>query len=205
MQTTVLKDQRKLDVLLGGAASDTALVIHHGTPSDAGLWSDWDEIARERGLRLIACSRPGYGGSTRRAHRSVLDAVDDLESVLDAHDIRAFVVAGWSGGGPHAIACAARFPDRARAVATLAGIAPWGAAGLDWLANMGPENHEEFGAALTGEASLRDWLEVHAASMRTDLPRTDRRRPPRARADTLGSADRYARRGERGSPSSRDA
>ena len=59
-------------------------------------------------------------------------------------------MAGWSGGGPRALACAAVLSDRCRAAATLAGLAPVDAAGLDWMAGMGPANVADFTAARQG-------------------------------------------------------
>jgi pimeloyl-ACP methyl ester carboxylesterase len=157
---------RVVDVLAGGAESGPALVMHHGTPSDATLWSGWDDIARARGLQLLSISRPGYATSTRRPGRSVADVADDVARVLKHFAVPWFVTAGWSGGGPHALACAARLPDRCRAVATLAGVGAYGVADLDFLAGMGPENHAEFGAALHGEAEVRAWLGENAETMR---------------------------------------
>src|SRR5262249_5242358 len=78
-----------------------------------------------------------------------------------------FVTAGWRGGGPHALACAAALPGRCLAAASIAGVAPYQADGLDWLAGMGPENVAEFGAALRGEAALTEFLEREAAGLRT--------------------------------------
>jgi pimeloyl-ACP methyl ester carboxylesterase len=159
-------DGRALDVLVGGADAGPALLAHHGTPSDASLWAGWDELAAARDLRLIAISRPGYGGSTRKPGRSVADVAADAGVVLDALTVPWFVTTGWSGGGPHALACAALLPERCRAVATLAGVGPYGVPNLDFLAGMGPENHEEFGAAVAGEAPLRAWLGANAEPMR---------------------------------------
>ncbi len=68
------------------------------------------------------------------------------------------LVAGWSGGGPHALACAARL-DAAAAVLVIAGVAPYRAGGLEWLDGMGEENLTEFGAAAAGEQVLRPYLE----------------------------------------------
>jgi pimeloyl-ACP methyl ester carboxylesterase len=154
---------RSLDVLVGGASDGPALILHHGTPSDATTWGDWDEAARARGLRLFALSRPGYATSARRPGRTVADVADDVAVVLERYDVPWFVTAGWSGGGPHALATAALLGERCRAAATLAGVGPYGVPGLDFLAGMGPENHAEFGAALRGETALRAWLAEHAA------------------------------------------
>jgi pimeloyl-ACP methyl ester carboxylesterase len=69
------------------------------------------------------------------------------------------LISGWSGGGPHALACGALLPDRVRGVLTIAGVAPYDAEGLDFLAGMGGDNIEEFGEALKGEEPLRAWLD----------------------------------------------
>ena len=157
---------RALDVLVAGAQTGPALVLHHGTPSDATLWDGWDDIARARGLRLVAISRPGYATSTRRSGRRIADVVDDVETALQHFESPWFVTAGWSGGGPHALACAARLPS-CRAAATLGGVGAYGVADLDFLNGMGPENHAEFGAALQGERVLREWLAENAEAMRS--------------------------------------
>ena len=79
------RDGRALDVLVAGDAnSSSALVCHHGTPSDATLWSDWHEDALANNLRLVAISRPGYGLSDRQGGRSVASVTEDVEDVLDA-------------------------------------------------------------------------------------------------------------------------
>jgi pimeloyl-ACP methyl ester carboxylesterase len=165
-ETLPAADGRPLDVMLGGADTGPALLLHHGTPSDASLFSGWDEIARARELRLIAVSRPGYAGSARHPKRRVADVVDDVWAVIGKLRIPWFVTAGWSGGGPHALACAAGMNDRCRAAATLAGLGAYEMDDLDFLEGMGPENIDEFGAALSSEEELREWLERNATSLR---------------------------------------
>jgi pimeloyl-ACP methyl ester carboxylesterase len=108
----------------------------------------------------VTWSRAGYGASTRRRGRSVADEVDDALAVLDHVGADDCLVAGWSGGGPHALACGALQPERFRAVLCIAGVAPYEAEGLAFLEGMGEENHEEFGAALEGEETLRTYLEA---------------------------------------------
>ena len=98
------RDGRSLDVLLGGNPNaSVALVCHHGTPSDASIWTGWNEDALEHNLRLVAISRPGYAHSQRKKGRSVSCVVADVEDVLDELGIDCFLTVGWSGGGPHAL------------------------------------------------------------------------------------------------------
>jgi pimeloyl-ACP methyl ester carboxylesterase len=157
-QLLELPDGRRLDVFLGGAEGGFPLVMHHGTPSDATTFADWDEPCRQRGFRLVCASRPGYAASTRLPGRDVAQAAHDTAALLDLLGLDAFVTGGWSGGGPHALACAALLPDRCRGAATLAGVGPSGFDDLDFLSDMGPENVDEFGAAREGEDALRAWL-----------------------------------------------
>jgi pimeloyl-ACP methyl ester carboxylesterase len=153
---------RAADVLLGGLEDGLPLVIHNGTPGGLVAWSGTLETARARGMRVIMVARPGYEDSTPRPGRRVADIADDVAAVLDALGCDTFVTVGWSGGGPHALACSAMLGERCLAAATLAGVAPYPAAGLDWMAGMGPENVAEFGAALQGEAKLTAFLEQEA-------------------------------------------
>ena len=67
-----------------------------------------------------------------------------MRAIATALGIERLAVWGISGGGPHAIACAALLPDLVPAVAVLASIAPWGAQGLDYFVGMGSENVEDF-------------------------------------------------------------
>ena len=168
LQIFKARDGRDLDVLVAGdTASETALVCHHGTPSDATIWSDWHQDALENKLLLIAISRPGYGLSDRKTGRIASSVTEDVEDVLDTLNITDFVSVGWSGGGPHTLACGALLPHRCKAVSSLAGVGPFGEPDLDFLEGMGPENVEEFGIALQGEAPLRKWMEANAEPYRT--------------------------------------
>ena len=156
-RTFTLSDGRSLDVLLGGADDGFPLLMHHGSPADATAFLDWHDDCQSRGLRLISASRAGYATSTRRAGRNVAHAASDSEELLDLLGFGTFLTAGWSGGGPHALACAALLGDRCIAAATLAGVGPYGQADLDFTAGMGPENVDEFAAAVAGEGTLRAW------------------------------------------------
>ncbi len=155
-------DGRDLDVYVAGPADGEVLFFHSGTPSAPLVYKPMVEQMAARGLRYVAFGRPGYGSSTRRPGRSVADVVDDTQTVLDHLGAERAWIMGWSGGGPHALACAALMPERCRGVATIASVAPYPAEGLDYLAGMGEENVEEFTAALEGPEALlvfkeRNW------------------------------------------------
>jgi pimeloyl-ACP methyl ester carboxylesterase len=152
-------DGRVLAVTEGGDPGGTPVLVHHGTPGAGMFDPPWLDLAADQGIRLVTWDRAGYGGSTRRAGRDVAAAAEDAATVADALDIEQFLTWGLSGGGPHALACGALLPDRVPAVAVLSGVAPYGLPGLDWLAGMGQDNVEEFGAALAGEPELRRYLD----------------------------------------------
>lgn len=165
-QPFTLPDGRTVDVFLGGDPQGVPLVMHHGTPSGSTTFADRHDACRERGLRLICVSRPGYATSSRQPGRDVAHAASDTSAVLDLLGQNTFFSAGWSGGGPHALACAALLPGRCLGVATLASVGPYGMRDLAFLAGMGPENVAEFGAALAGEDALRAWKHAHGEPFR---------------------------------------
>ena len=179
-----LSDGRNLDVRVSGPDDGLALVYHHGTPSSL-VDDGFDRPAQEHGLRLICASRAGYGGSSPNHGRSVVDVVTDTREVLEHLGIDRCLVAGWSGGGPHALACAARLPGVLGAL-VIAGVAPFEAGGLDFLAGMGQDNIDEFGASIESPEVLRAYLsnardeladltvESLIASMDSLLPEVDR-------------------------------
>ena len=185
MTTIELKDGRALDLQDTGG-DGKVLLFHHGTPGSVTQLPPIVRAAGRAGLRMVTYSRAGYGASSRRAGRSVADVVSDIEEVLDHLGVERCVTAGWSGGGPHALAMAALLPERTTACLVIAGVAPYEADGLAFLAGMGEQNVEEFGHAVDGEAALRPYLEAelpgleHADgpglidSMSTLLPDVDR-------------------------------
>lgn len=162
-----LTDARVIEVLSDGPEDGMPLVFQNGTPTAAMLFAPLVQIAAARGLRTVTYSRPGYASSTAQPGRSVADAATDIAAILDAIGADRFVTIGWSGGGPHALACAALLADRCAAAVSLSGVAPYPAAGLDWLAGMGGENVEEFTLAIQGESALTPWLEEAAKPLAT--------------------------------------
>jgi pimeloyl-ACP methyl ester carboxylesterase len=109
--------------------------------------------AASRGIRLISYDRPGYGGSTAQAGRRVVDTATDVLAIADALGLERFGVWGHSGGGAPALACAAVLAPRVVGAASLAGVAPYPAEGLDWIAGTGELNEVDFRLMLSDRPS----------------------------------------------------
>ena len=159
-------DGRSLEVLDAGPEDGYPLVFHFGTPSAAVDLPFLTGPARSRGLRVVSFSRPGYGGSTPRPEGAtsgtVADGVSDTRTVLDHLGIDEFVTVGWSGGGPRALGCAALLPDRCRAAASVAGVAPDDEIDWDVREGMAPENVEEFTRVREGPEALDAFLQTQS-------------------------------------------
>ena len=143
-------------------------------------------VLYELGVRLISFDRPGYGGSDRLDSRRVADVVPDVVAIADALELEPFAVLGRSGGGPHALACAALLPDRVTRAGVLVRLAPWAAEGLDWFAGMADSNVREYTAAATepevltarlvqAAAEIKANPASHVATLGPEMPEADRR------------------------------
>jgi pimeloyl-ACP methyl ester carboxylesterase len=183
-RTVVLRDGRRLAAAVSGPPGGVPLLYHHGTPGCLLQQAANRAACAERGLRFVTYSRAGVEGSTRNPGRSVADVAADMEDLLDALGAERCLVAGKSGGGPHALATGALLPDRVAAVISIAGCRPYGDGFLD---GMGEDNVEEFHLALEGEEALRPFVMKHrealkdadaaalVADLATLLPEVDRR------------------------------
>ncbi len=152
-------DGRTLAVEESGDLNGPPVLVHMGTPNSRRLYARNVADATERGLRLISYDRPGYGGSSPRPGRSVADCAEDVRAICTELGIVQVAKWGISGGGPHALACAALLPDLVVAAASLASPAPYGADGLDWFDGMGQENVDDFRMILADEDQARVKLE----------------------------------------------
>jgi len=146
-------DGRTLRVLDCGPQDGAPVLVHNGTPNSRLLFGHDVERAQADGVRMISYDRPGYGGSTRLEGRSVADCVADVRAIADALGIERLAVWGISGGGPHALACAALLEDLVPAVGVLGSIAPWGAKGLDYFDGMGELNVQDIQLQLADKAA----------------------------------------------------
>ena len=145
-----LGDGHTLHAYDAGGAGGLAVFWHHGTPNVGAPPRPLFEAAERLGIRWLSYDRPGYGGSTRRPGRNVASAAGYAAAVADALGIATFAVMGHSGGGPHALACAALLPERVLGAVSVSGLAPYGVPGLDWFGGMNDSGVASLHAALQG-------------------------------------------------------
>ncbi|MFE5910751.1 alpha/beta fold hydrolase [Streptomyces wedmorensis] len=137
----------------GGSGDGLVVFWHHGTPNIGAPPEPLFPAAARLGIRWVSYDRPGYGGSGSRPGRDVASAAADVRAVADALGIGRFAVMGHSGGTPHALACGALLPERVIGVVGVAGLAPYGAEGLDWFGGMTESGVAALRAAAEGRAS----------------------------------------------------
>ena len=147
-------DGRRLHAYAHGSGPHTVM-WHHGTPNIGAPPAPLFEAAEKFGVRFIGYDRPGYGGSTARPGRTIATAAADAAAVADALRVERFAVLGHSGGGPHALACAALLQDRVTAAVSISGLAPF--PDEDWFTGMGPSSEASLRAATRG----REAKEAH--------------------------------------------
>ncbi len=174
-----LADGRKVTVAEWGPADGTPVFLLHGQPGSRLMCPD-RRVTHESGVRLIAFDRPGYGGSTPRPGRRIVDGADDLAEIATALGLERFGVVGWSSGGPYALAAAARIPERLTGVAVVAGDGP-SEESPDLLDGMSESSRDRVRRAREGDprviAELEDRLAPFAASPEQILAGSDEAGP----------------------------
>jgi pimeloyl-ACP methyl ester carboxylesterase len=116
----------RLGIAEFGDLTGRPIFAFHGSPSCRLNLTFVDDAARRHGVRVIAPDRWGIGLSPMADRQRLVTWADDVGALADAMGIEGFGVLGLSGGGPYALACAARLPDRIDAVAVVSSPGPMG-------------------------------------------------------------------------------
>lgn len=168
-QETVTVHGRSVVVRDWGRKSDYPVFVLHGTPGSHAGVAPRPSVLYRQGIRLITYDRPGYGYSHRQIGRTVASAAEDVRAIARHLGLRRFAVAGRSGGGPHALACAALLPDLVSRVTALVSLAPRvGGHGMGdrWFHGMSESNTKEYDRAIKGIGTLTPELRRRAAAIK---------------------------------------
>jgi pimeloyl-ACP methyl ester carboxylesterase len=212
-QTIRLADGRTLGYAEYGPADGPPVFLFHGLPgSRLAIPELWPSEPGH--VRVIAPDRPGMGTSTFQPGRRLTDWADDIRQLADALGLGRFGVAGFSGGGPHALAVAHGLPGRVIAAGCLAGAGRFDTrAARQVLSQANPANRVIFFVARRTPALLWPLFAQHARGMTRHpakvveaeirdkhLPEADRQAmaDPRLRAQLIESAPEPFRQGVRG-------
>lgn len=122
-RTIRLRDGRHMAYCEWGDLQGRPLVLLHGMPGSRLFCPD-EEATEAAGVRLLTIDRPGYGRSDPRPARTLLDWTDDYIELADQLDLSPGPVVGWSSGGPYALACGFRAPDRVTTIGLAASNGP---------------------------------------------------------------------------------
>ena len=119
-----------------GPEAGFPVIVHNGAGS-RHLFPPAVAEARDLGLRLIGYDRPGCGRSTGMPGRVIADCAADVQAIMGGLGIAKPAAWGSSGGGPYALAAAAKLLDAVAAVCLFASIGPYGMPGLDFTDGLG--------------------------------------------------------------------
>jgi pimeloyl-ACP methyl ester carboxylesterase len=169
MHTSVIRiatdDGRTLQVAESGDSDGIPVVFHSGTPGSYVLPASIIQDAKAHGVRLISYDRPGYGESTPWSSRTVGSAAQDVAAIAKYLHLERLGTIGASGGGPHALACAALLPDLIAGAVAMESLAPFSASGLDWFAKMDEGSTAKFRAAEQGRTAMTEFVAPAAAGI----------------------------------------
>jgi len=178
-QSILLPDGRRLGYAEYGAPDGSPVLFFHGAPGSRHIHADMADVAAQRGVRLIAVERPGYGLSDPQPGRSMLDWPDDVAALTDTLKIAQFAIIGFSMGSAYALACACKLPGRVTKIALAGALAPLDAPGV--LEGMSPMVSGLYALAQSNPEELRNTFAAIApspaalvAAMSASLPEWDK-------------------------------
>lgn len=177
--TLRLPDGRQLGYAEYGSPSGAPVLFFHGAPgSRRSIFADMAEVATQRGVRLIAPERPGYGLSDTSSARTMLDWTGDIAVLTHALGINRYKLIGFSMGSLYALACAHAAPEQVARVAIVGGLAPFSVAGV--TEGMAPSGQSLYELARADPDGLRTALAPLAdapagliTAMATTMPAAD--------------------------------
>ncbi len=123
----VLKDGRQLTYCDQGNPQGKQVLLLHGTPGYSIFWNQLPGFAEAcEHFRFITVDRRGYGTSDYKKDHTFLNYVDDIDELMNHLQVDQTIVMGVSGGGPYALACGYKIPERVKQVVIVSSAGPSG-------------------------------------------------------------------------------
>ena len=119
----LVRDGLRLGYAEYGQSDGVPVFMFHGNPGSRLAWGLMPGCPFLDGVRIVAPDRPGYGLTDVRP-RPIETWPSDMEALADHLGIGDFVVVGVSGGGPFALSCAWKIPERLRGVGLVSSVGP---------------------------------------------------------------------------------
>lgn len=201
--TVTLPDGRRLGYIEYGERSAPPLLLF---PGSGGSRYYNPSVSAEPAVpvRLFTIERPGFGRSDMQPGRTLRGWARDVAAFADALGIERFAVAGYSRGGPHALACGAEIPERLTRLGVVSGIAPHAE-----LYDFMEEDEEQLIASAVDDpvSAVKAYLagldltEDPTAFLRGPLPEVERRfldDPPTREMYEASLREHYVRQGDEG-------
>lgn len=135
----MLSDGRRMDYLVQGDPGGKPVLLLHNMPYGAVLPAAAVQLARKRGLKIIAPFRPGHRDSDPLAiadREEYLDqVVRDMNELMVALSISKVKLLGNGGGSTYAIRFASTFPEKVSEILMITRAPVWKG---EWLQEMPP-------------------------------------------------------------------
>jgi len=196
-RAVALPDGRVLSYFDLGDAAGVPVIYSHGAPSGKleTVFFGLHEKAAQAGIRLIVADRPGVGGSSPQAHRTLLSWGHDVVAAADALAIERFALLGYSVGAAFALAAREVAASRVTATAIVSGIGPADVTGI--TTGRSADVSRMFTMAVTAPRLTGAMLRFMKFGTKTPermIAATGKSMPPpdRAVADRPGAAEPFA-------------
>ena len=120
-----LPDGRRLCYAEYGDQGGQPIFVFHGNPNSRLLWGVIPGSPFLPNVRLIAPDRPGFGQTDfLEGVTTVENWPNDIVFLADSLGIDKFAVFAPSGGGPFALSCAWKIPERLTSAGLFASVGP---------------------------------------------------------------------------------
>ena len=118
-------DGRQICYAEYGDPTGQPIFAFHGNPNSRLLWGVIPGSPFLPNVRLIAPDRPGYGQTDFvEGVTTIENWPNDIVALADSLGIDQFTVFAPSGGGPFALSCAWKIPERLTSVGVFASVGP---------------------------------------------------------------------------------